>query len=74
MTKLTKGNFSLGTIDKKATPELKSKLSLNEKRTTIYLDENIYRAVKSYAVLNNTSIKDHINKLLREDLKSKGLL
>ena len=70
--KLTKGGFSLGTIDKKAMPDLKSNLSSNEKRTTIYLDADLYRTVKSYAVINNTTLKDYINTLIRTDLEKKG--
>ena len=55
-------------------PDLKSNLSLNEKRTTIYLDADLYRTVKSYAVINNTTLKDYINTLIRTDLEKKGLL
>lgn len=72
--KLTKG-LSLGSIEKKATSELKRDLTkVNEKRTTIYLDENVYRAIKRYAATEDIKIKDYINEVLLNDVKEKGLL
>ena len=72
--KLTKGTLSLGQIEKDAMPEIKSGLKKNEKRTTIYLDENLYRAIKRQAVMEEITIKDYINNLLRKDCEQKGIL
>ncbi|GJI56931.1 hypothetical protein HEMROJRC1_20430 [Rodentibacter sp. JRC1] len=72
--KLTKG-LSLGSIEKEAMPELKDDLEkTTEKRTTLYLDENIHRAIKRYAFMEEIKIKDYINNILRKDLQEKGLL
>ena len=72
--KLTKGTLSLGQIEKDAMPEIKSGLKKNEKRTTLYLDENLYRAIKRQAVMEEITIKDYINNLLRKDCEQKGIL
>ena len=72
--KLTKGTLSLGQIEKDAMPEIKSGLKKNEKRTTLYLDENLYRAIKRQAVMEEITIKDFINNLLRKDCEQKGIL
>ncbi|WP_314723214.1 hypothetical protein [Haemophilus pittmaniae] len=72
--KLTKGTLSLGQIEKDAMPKIKSGLKKNEKRTTLYLDENLYRAIKRQAVMEETTIKDYINNLLRKDCEQKGIL
>lgn len=72
--KLTKGGLSLGTIEKESMPELKSDLKTKEKRTTLYLDEDIYRAIKRHAVMEEIKLKDYISAVLREDLERKGLL
>ncbi|OOF41012.1 hypothetical protein BKK50_08965 [Rodentibacter rarus] len=73
-TKLTKG-LSLGSIEKEAMPELKADLEkTSEKRTTLYLDENVYRAIKRYAFMQEIKLKDYINDILRKDLRDKGLL
>jgi predicted DNA binding CopG/RHH family protein len=72
--KLTKGTLSLGQIEKDAMPEIKSGLKKNEKRTTLYLDENLYRAIKRQAVMEEITIKDYINNLLRKDCEKKGIL
>ena len=72
---LTKGtSLSLGTVDKEVMPELKAGLNYNEQRTTIYLDKNIYKAAKQYAVSNDISLKDYFNDLLRRDLSEKGII
>ena len=55
-------------------PEIKSSLKKNEKRTTLYLDENLYRAIKRQAVMEEITIKDYINNLLRKDCEQKGIL
>ena len=72
--KLTKGTLSLGQIEKDAMPEIKSGLKKNEKRTTLYLDENLYRAIKRQGVMEEITIKDYINNLLRKDCEKKGIL
>lgn len=72
--KLTKGTLSLGQIEKDAMPEIKSGLKKNEKRTTLYLDENLYRAIKRQAVMEEITIKDYINNLLRKYCEQKGIL
>lgn len=72
--KLTKGTLLLGQIEKDAMPEIKSGLKKNEKRTTLYLDENLYRAIKRQAVMEEITIKDYINNLLRKDCEQKGIL
>lgn len=72
--KLTKGTLSLGQIEKDAMPEIKSGLKKNEKRTTLYLDENLYRAIKRQAVMEEITIKDYINNLLRKDCEKKEIL
>ncbi|WP_273403496.1 hypothetical protein [Actinobacillus porcinus] len=72
--KLTKGGLSLGIIEKESMPELKSDLKTKEKRTTLYLDEAIYRAIKRHAVMEEIKLKDYISAVLREDLEKKGLL
>ena len=72
--KLTKGTLSLGQIEKDAMPEIKSGLKKNEKRTTLYLDENLYRAIKRKEVMEEITIKDYINNLLRKDCEQKGIL
>ena len=72
--KLTKGTLSLGQIEKDAMPEIKSGLKKNEKRTTLYLDENLYRTIKRQAVMEEITIKDYINNLLRKDCEQKGIL
>ena len=72
--KLTKGTLSLGQIEKDAMPEIKRGLKKNEKRTTLYLDENLYRAIKRQAVMEEITIKDYINNLLRKDCEQKGIL
>ncbi len=72
--KLTKGTLSLGQIEKDAMPEIKSGLKKNEKRTTLYLDENLYRAIKRQAVMEEITIKDYINNVLRKDCEQKGIL
>ena len=72
--KLTKGSLSLGQIEKEAMPEIKSGLKENVKRTTLYLDENLYRAIKRHAVMEDITIKDYINNVLRKDCEQKGIL
>ena len=66
----------MGTIKKPAISELKAGLSSNnaEKRTTIYLDQRIYKAAKQYAVQNDLTIKEYFTELLRRDLQEKGKL
>lgn len=72
--KLTKGSLSLGQIEKDAMPEIKSSLKENVKRTTIYLDESLYRAIKRHSVMEEVTIKDYINNVLRKDCEQKGIL
>lgn len=74
--KLTKGSLSLGSIEKKAMPELKSDLSSNEneQQTSIYLNTEIYKAARQYAVQNDMSFKQYVNELIRSDLEQKGLI
>lgn len=72
--KLTKGTLLLGQIEKDAMPEIKSSLKKNEKRTTLYLDENLYRVIKRQAVMEEITIKDYINNVLRKDCEQKGIL
>ncbi|OOF41672.1 hypothetical protein BKK50_08280 [Rodentibacter rarus] len=72
--KLTKGSLSLGSIEKKAMPELKSNLSSNEQQTSIYLNTEIYKAARQYAMQNDMSFKQYVNELIRSDLEQKGLI
>ncbi|HDX1177509.1 TPA: hypothetical protein RNY11_002092 [Pasteurella multocida] len=72
--KLTKGSLSLGSIEKKTMPELKSNLSSNEQQTSIYLNTEVYKAARQYAMLNDISFKQYINELIRSDLEQKGLI
>ena len=72
--KLTKGSLSLGSIEKKAMPELKSNLSSNEQQTSIYLNTEIYKAARQYVVRNDMSFKQYVNELIRSDLEKKGLI
>ncbi|OBX00230.1 hypothetical protein [Gallibacterium genomosp. 1] len=72
--KLTKGSLSLGSIEKKAMPELKSNLSSNEQQTSIYLNTEIYKAARQYVVQNDMSFKQYVNELIRSDLEQKGLI
>ncbi|HHW7568667.1 hypothetical protein BKG91_11580 [Rodentibacter caecimuris] len=72
--KLTKGSLSLGSIEKKAMPELKSDLSSNEQQTSIYLNTEVYKAARQYAVQNDMSFKQYVNELIRSDLEQKGLI
>ncbi|MCC9272262.1 MAG: hypothetical protein K8V49_06540 [Lactobacillus gallinarum] len=72
--KLTKGSLSLGSIEKKAMPELKSNLSSNEQQTSIYLNTEIYKAARQYVVQNDMSFKQYVNELIRSDLEKKGLI
>lgn len=74
---LTKGaTLSLGTVEKEAMPELKADLTNNnnEKRTTIYLEQSIYKAAKQYAVKQDLTLKEYFSALLRNDLQAKGEL
>ncbi|OOF40969.1 hypothetical protein BKK49_05405 [Rodentibacter rarus] len=72
--KLTKGSLSLGSIEKKAMPELKSNLSSNEQQTSIYLNTEVYKAARQYAMQNDMSFKQYVNELIRSDLEQKGLI
>lgn len=72
--KLTKGSLSLGSIEKKAMPELKSNLSSNEQQTSIYLNTEVYKAARQYAMQNDMSFKQYVNELIRYDLEQKGLI
>ncbi|OOF40067.1 hypothetical protein BKK50_10020 [Rodentibacter rarus] len=72
--KLTKRSLSLGSIEKKAMPELKSDLSSNEQQTSIYLNTEVYKAARQYAMLNDMSFKQYVNELIRSDLEQKGLI
>ncbi|MFU2089295.1 hypothetical protein ACLSZP_01000 [Avibacterium avium] len=72
--KLTKGSLSLGSIEKKAIPELKSNLSSNEQQTSIYLNTEVYKAARQYAMQNDMSFKQYVNELIRADLEQKGLI
>ena len=73
-TKLTKGGLSLGRVEKEAMPELKNDLKSNEKRTTLYLDQDVYKAIKRHAFMEEIKMKDYINEVLRKDVEEKGLL
>ncbi|KIX30664.1 hypothetical protein HW40_07685 [Mannheimia haemolytica] len=72
--KLTKGSLSLGGIEKKAMPALKSDLSANEQQTSIYLNSEVYKAARQYAMQNDMSFKQYVNELIRTDLEQKGLI
>lgn len=72
--KLTKGALSLGSIEKKAIPELKANLSSNEQQTSIYLNTEVYKAARQYAMQNDMSFKQYVNELIRADLEQKGLI
>lgn len=72
--KLTKGNLSLGNVSKDNVNHAKSDLVAKERRTTIYLDERIYLALKKYCAGEDIKIKDYMNNLFLEDLKNKGLM
>lgn len=75
MAKLTKGSLSLGQVDKAAMPELKANLeNSNEKRTTIYVDKDLYFLMKSDALNRQQKLKDYINDIFREVLTKRGLL
>lgn len=75
MAKLTKGSLSLGQVEKRAMPDVKSNLdSSNEKRTTIYIDQDLYRIIKHDAVKHDQSLKEYINDMFREVLTKRGLL
>lgn len=73
--KLTKGSLSLGgAVEKKTVSELKTELVANEQRTTVYLNVDVYKAAKQYAVANDVTFKEYLNELLKSDLVAKGLL
>lgn len=77
MTKLTKkSGLTLGSMEKTLMSELKDNLQKgnNEKRTTIYLESNIFLETKKYCVMNNITIKNYINNLIRKDLQEKGII
>lgn len=71
---LTKGSLSLGSVEKKTMPDLKADLSLNEQQTSIYLNVEVYRTARQYAMQHGMSFKQYINDLIRSDLETKGLL
>ncbi|HDX1172860.1 TPA: hypothetical protein RNY16_002185 [Pasteurella multocida] len=75
MAKLTKGSLSLGQVEKRAMQDVKSNLdSSNEKRTTIYIDQDLYRIIKHDAVKHDQSLKEYINDMFREVLTKRELL
>lgn len=73
-SKLTKGSLSLGSIEKKAMPTLKSDLSSNEQQTSIYLNTEVYKAARQYAMQHDMSFKQYVNELIRTDLEQKGII
>lgn len=76
MGKLTKGRgLSLGgAVEKNTVTELKTDLVSNEQRTTVYLNVDVYKAAKQYAVANDVTFKEYLNELLKADLEQKGVL